>query len=176
MRVPCIAWYPGHVPAGSTCRELCSTIDLLPTFARLAGADVPKDRIIDGRDIWPLLSGQPGAKSPHEAFFYYHMDQLQAVRSGRWKLYLPLPKKRTGLGSQTQRSPARLYDLKADLAEKTNLAEKHPEVVRRLTAYAEAAREDLGDRNRPGKNQRPAGMVENPKPQVMAASRSPVTP
>jgi arylsulfatase A-like enzyme len=70
-------------------------MDLLPTFARLAGATLPKDRIIDGRDVWPLLSGRPDARSPHAAFYYYYMDQLQAVRSGRWKLHLPLETKRT---------------------------------------------------------------------------------
>ena len=146
-------------------------MDLLPTFARLAGAEVPRDRIIDGRDIWPLLSGQPGAKSPHEAFFYYYLEQLQAVRSGKWKLYLPLAKKWTSFRGQTQPSPARLYDLEADLGETTNLAEKHPEIVRRLTGYAERARNDLGDLGRPGKNQRPAGMVDDPKPRVLPAGR-----
>ena len=170
MRVPCIVRWPGKVPAGTTCREVCSTMDLLPTFAKLAGAELPRGPIIDGRDIWPLLSGQPGAKSPHEAFFFYYMEQLQAVRSGKWKLYLPLEKKWTSFSGKTEPSPARLFDLEADLGETTNLAEKHPEVVRRLMAYAERAREDMGDLGRPGKNQRPAGMIEKPRPQVLSAT------
>ncbi len=89
VREPFVARWPGHIPAGTVCREPAMTIDLLPTFARLAGADLPADRPIDGRDIWPLLSGRPGARSPHEALYFYWGRDLQAVRSGRWKLHLP---------------------------------------------------------------------------------------
>jgi arylsulfatase A-like enzyme len=169
MRVPCIVRWPGKVPAGTTCRELCSTIDLLPTLAALAGSEAPRDRVIDGRDIRPLLFGQPGAKSPHEAFYYYSLQQLQAVRSGKWKLYLPQESKwinlRRGGGAP---SPAVLYDLEGDLAETANVADKHPDVVQRLLQLAEKARTDLGDVGRPGRNQRPAGWVEAPKPQRLA--------
>jgi arylsulfatase A len=59
LREPCIMRWPGRIPAGTACRELAATMDLLPTFANLAGAELPSDRIIDGRDIWPLMSGQP---------------------------------------------------------------------------------------------------------------------
>jgi arylsulfatase A-like enzyme len=152
------------VPAGKTCRELVTAMDLLPTVARLAGAKLP-DRILDGKDITALLTGEPGARSPHEAFFYYQMDQLQAVRSGRWKLHLPLEAKR-GLGRIGGKSPLALYDLVNDGSEKENVAETHPDVVKRLTALAERAREDLGDGDRPGKNQRPAGHEPKPTPRV----------
>ena len=87
--------------------------------------------------------------------YLFHMQQLQAVRSGRWKLYLPL-------GGKTRTSPARLYDLEADLCETMNLAGKRPLVVTRLLSLAEKAREDLGDIGRPGSNQRPAGFVADP--------------
>ena len=170
MRVPCIVRWPGKVPAGATCRELCSTMDLLPTFARLAGTRPPAERVIDGRDIWPLLADQPGATSPHEAFFYYYLDQLQAVRSGRWKLYLPLERKAVGFGRKTRKAPAELYDLRTDLPETANVVGKHPDVVRRLLALAEAARQDLGDVGRKGRGQRPAGFVDDPKPQVLPPS------
>jgi len=79
MREPCVIRWPARVPAGSKCDEIACTMDLLPTFARLAGAKVPTDRVIDGRDIWPLLSGKTRAKSPHKAFYYYQMDQLHAT-------------------------------------------------------------------------------------------------
>jgi arylsulfatase A-like enzyme len=171
MRVPCVARWPGRVPAGTTCDELCTTMDLLPTFARLAGTRPPSDRIIDGRDIWPLLAGTKGARSPHEAFFYYYMAQLQAVRAGKWKLHLPLEAKWVSFGGRTRKSGAALYDLDADIGETTNLAGKHPEVVARLMALAEKAREDLGDINRKGKHQRPAGWVANPKPQVLSKEK-----
>ena len=114
------------------------------------------------------MSGRTDAASPYKAFYYYYMEQLQAVRSGKWKLYLPLKAKWINFRGDTKPSPAELYDLEADLSEKTNLAAKYPGVVRRLLALAEKAREDLGDVDRPGKNQRPAGLVIDPKPRVLA--------
>ncbi len=89
VREPCVMRWPGHIPPGTVCREPAMTIDLLPTLAQLIGAQAPSDRIIDGLDIWPLISGAPGAKSPHEAFYFYWGPELQAVRSGRWKLHFP---------------------------------------------------------------------------------------
>ncbi|HEX6984247.1 MAG TPA: sulfatase, partial [Planctomycetaceae bacterium] len=88
QREPTIFWWPGTVPAGTTCSEPCGTIDLLPTVAALAGAALP-ERPIDGKNITPLLRGDEGARSPHEAFFYYWGDALHAVRSGDWKLHFP---------------------------------------------------------------------------------------
>src|SRR5262249_29276340 len=88
VRMPCLMKWPGRIPAGRVCRELCTTMDLLPTVAGRVGGRLP-DHAIDGQDIWPLLSGQEGAKSPHEAFYYYADSELQAVRSGDWKLHLP---------------------------------------------------------------------------------------
>ncbi len=167
MRVPCVVRWPGQIPAGASCSEIVTTMDLLPTFARLAGVSAPQDRIIDGRDVWPLLRGEPGARSPHEAFYYYYMDQLQAVRSGRWKLHLPTAAKRASLTGATAEARLELYDLDADIGETNNVAADHADVVQRLTALADAAREDLGDGARPGNHQRPAGRVANPMPQVV---------
>jgi arylsulfatase A-like enzyme len=167
QREPCIVCWPGHVPTGKTCDELATTMDLLPTFARLAGTDAPGDRIIDGKDIWPLMSGKSWAKSPHEAFYYYQMDQLQAVRCGKWKLHLPLEQKKKNWGEPTPDVPMQLYDLQADIGETNDVADKHPDIVKRLLALAEKARQDLGDVNREGKGQRPAGWVENPRPLLL---------
>lgn len=167
QRVPCIMRWPGRIPAGKTCSELCTMMDLLPTFARLAGTHPPKDRIIDGHDIRPLMAGSANAASPYEAFYYYYVEQLQAIRSGKWKLYLPLKHKWINFRGDTKASPAGLYDLEADISETTNLAAKYPDVVRRLLALAERAREDLGDLGRPGLNQRPAGRVANPTPRIL---------
>ncbi len=151
MREPCIMRWPGKIPAGTTCSELTSTLDLMPTLAKLAGGGPPSDRIIDGFDIWPLMSGQPGAKSPRAAFFYYFKEQLQAVRSGKWKLHLP---RKPGAGVQ-------LYHLENDIGEQSNVAQQNPDVVARLSALAEKCRQDLGDGARPGKNCRRPGHVEN---------------
>jgi len=147
MRVPAIVRWPGYIPAGSTSDELCSLMDLHPTFAKLAGATLP-NRKRDGQNIWPLWSPH-NAKSPHEHFFYYHTNKLQAVRDQRWKLVLG-------------ESP-KLYDLKADLAEKDNVAKKHPTVVKRLKAAVSDATVELGTGTQKGKNVRPVGRSKMPK-------------
>ncbi len=153
QRVPCIAYMPGTIPAGQTCAEVATSMDLLPTFATMAGTTAPQDRIIDGKDIGPLLRGEAGAKSPHEAFLYYFRDTLNAVRSGRWKLYV----------ARGLKDPAtELYDLQADVAEKVNLYDQRPDIVAALMKHVEAARADLGDEavGAPGANCRPIGRVE----------------
>lgn len=90
VRSPFIARWPGRVPQGKVCDEPVMETDLLPTIARLAGARLPEKKI-DGRDILPLLEGKAGAKSPHEALVFYGGSELQAVRSGQWKLHFPHP-------------------------------------------------------------------------------------
>ena len=169
FRVPTIFWWPGKVPAGTECQELATTMDLLPTFARLAGGEPPGDRIIDGHDIRPLIVGESGAESPYEVFYYYYRDQLQAVRSGRWKLFVPLEEfARHPHFRKNQKAQPLLFNVVEDIASTRNLAAEYPEQVRRLTALAEIARADLGDRNRRGANQRSPGKIEHPKPQVLA--------
>jgi arylsulfatase A-like enzyme len=139
-------------------------MDLLPTFAGLAKAEFPDEKTIDGRDIWPLLGGVQHAKTPHEAFYYYHVDQLQAVRSGPWKLYLALENARQSVNAvpKAVNSKPRLYHLLDDAREMTNLAEKHPDQVARLTSLAEIARLEIGDLDQPGRSERPAGWVFHP--------------
>jgi arylsulfatase A-like enzyme len=169
MRMPCLVRWPGTVAAGATSSELCTSMDLLPTFARLAGAEPKTNGPIDGRDIWPILSGDPQARSPHEAFFYYWGGQLQAVRTAHpaWKLYLPIENKRGLRNSPPGPSPAELYDLQADVAEEHNVVASHPDVLQRLQELAEQAREVLGDEGRAGTDQRPAGWVETPTARLL---------
>ncbi len=170
MRMPCIMRWPGKIPAGRVCDELCTTMDLLPTFAHLAGVKPPSDRIIDGQDMVSMLTARRGAKSRYDknGFFYYYREQLQAVRADNWKLYLPLGQKFVTFDRKTRRSDAELYDVRNDVREEHEVSAQHPAVVKRLLLLADKAREDLGDVNQPGKNQRPAGWVENPKPQLPA--------
>jgi arylsulfatase A-like enzyme len=115
------------------------------------------------------MSSRQGAKSPHEAFYYYQIDQLQAVRSGKWKLHLLLKPKKRNWGEPIPYAPLRLYDLEADIGETTDMADKHPEVVSRLLALAEKARDDLGDIGRKGRHQRPAGMVVSSRPLLFSS-------
>jgi arylsulfatase A-like enzyme len=154
IREPFLARWPGAIPAGTVCREVAATIDLLPTFAALGGA-TPPDLPIDGKDIGPLLRGTPGGKSPHEALFVWYDGSLQAVRSGPWKLLLPhesrtmqgQPPGRGGVPGKYRKLPVglELYNLERDLGETTDVAAAHPEVVARLTARADAMRRELGD-------------------------------
>ncbi len=149
MREPCIARWPARIAAGSTCRELATSMDLLPSLAALAGTSAPQDRIIDGRDIRPLLFGAQGARSPYEAFYYYSGPNLDAVRSGRYKLFL---------------HQNLLYDLEADPGESNNLHGDLPQVAGDLRDLANRCRDDLGDARtaRRGRNCRPAGRVAHP--------------
>jgi arylsulfatase A len=150
IRVPCLARWPGRIPAGAVCDEPAGLIDLLPTAAAISGAALPPDRVLDGRDIEPLLARQPGARSPHEALFVFNRDTIAAVRSANWKLH-----------TQT----GELYDLATDIGETTNLAPNHPDIVQRLRSLVAAALEDLGDDSgqHPGRRARPPGRVENPR-------------
>ncbi len=164
MRVPCVVRWPGKIPAGTTSNEMCSIMDLLPTLAHLAYAQTPQDRVIDGENISPIFKNPNEAKTPHEAFYFYQIDQLQAVRSGPWKLHLPLESKKRNWGDPIGKVPTRLYNLEKDIGESEDVSDQHPNVVKRLMKLAEKAREDLGDMEREGENQRPAGWVEDPRP------------
>jgi arylsulfatase A-like enzyme len=147
FRVPAIFRWPGKIPAGRTCNELAAAMDLFPTFARLADANVPNDRVIDGKNIWPLLA-DTHAKTPHDLFCYYLDNQLQAVRSGDWKLFLEqqqFPKLTTIMYTNRPqvmekhfalRDRSALYNLRSDLGEKHDVAAQHPDIVKRLTDLA----------------------------------------
>jgi len=170
-RVSCVMWQPGTVPAGTVCREPAMTIDILPTIAHRIGAQLP-DHKIDGCNIWSLIVGEPGAKSPHEALFFYWGSDLHAVRMGRWKLHYPhkyqtLGGRPGGTGGkpvpyETAEIGLSLFDLENDPGETTNVIDQHPEVVARIDKLAEAMRQELGDEARGMKPTaaRPVGKLE----------------
>lgn len=170
MRMPCIVRWPGKVPSGTVCDELCSMMDFVPTLAAITGA-TPPAQPIDGHNIKPLIFGEAGAVSPYDdrGFFFYSLMQLQAVRAGEWKLYLPLETKR-GLGATGKKPPTQslaLYDVRHDVTEAKELSAQHPEVVKRLLGFVDQARSVLGDNEHRGSGQRDPGWVENPQPRVM---------
>lgn len=170
-REPTIFWMPGKIPAGKSVSTPMMTIDILPTVAQLIGAKLP-DHKIDGKNIWPIVTGQPGAKSPHEAYFMYYGDQLQAVRSGKWKLHFPhgyrtlngRPGGKDGLpvNYDQARTGLELYDLDSDVGETTDVKDSHPDVVARLEKLADEMRADLGDglTKTKGTGNRPPGRVK----------------
>ncbi len=154
-REPFIVRWPGKIPADSVCPDLAMSIDIFPTIAHLIDAKLP-DHKIDGLDIWPLFAGTPGAKNPHEAyFFYYDVNALQAVRSGDWKLFFPHTSRtmkgqtpgHDGIPGKYKPLPVghELYNLSDDIGETKDVAAENPEVVKRLEALAEQARADMGD-------------------------------
>jgi arylsulfatase A len=173
VRVPCLARWPGKIPAGTTSNGLAATIDVLPTVAKLAGADLPS-RPIDGVDIGPVLFGPEGSTSPRETYYFYWGQELHAVRHGSWKLHFPHAYRtlkepgrdgRPGPYAKAKTELA-LYNLTDDLGEQTNLADQQPQLVEQLSALAEQARSDLGDAltKRRGANVRAAGMVSASAP------------
>jgi len=142
QRVPCVVWSPGRIPPGSVCRELTTSMDLLPTIAAMTGTRPPGDRTLDGHDITPLLTVSVNATSPTEAFLYYTSHgELAGIRSGRWKLLL---------------DSGSLHDVEVDVSEQWDLADRHPLVVERLREQAIAI--DAGI----ARESRPEGRVEEP--------------
>jgi arylsulfatase A len=143
MRVPGIARWPGKIPASIVTHEIAANMDLLPTLAKLAGASLPEDRILDGRDIWPLMS-KAGAASPHEYFYYYGgrrqltVPNLRAVRDRRWKIHL-----------DPDGAVAALYDLGEDPGEKFDRKDLFPEVAEKLRAQAKSFNAELTANIRP---------------------------
>lgn len=169
MRVPMIARWPGHIPAGGTCNELSSTMDFLPTFAALSGGLLSANKI-DGHDITPLLTGTKGAASPYEVFYYYRRRQLQAVRWGDWKWHLPLGNTFPNWTTANQKGrgrPGKLVNLKTDLAEKVDVTAANPKVMAKMRELVAQAEATLGNEDRQGKEQRPATILKNSKPMML---------
>jgi arylsulfatase A-like enzyme len=175
IRVPCAMRWPGRIPPGTVCDEPLMTIDLLPTIARISGAELPKVTL-DGRDAWPLLAGDKDAASPHAAYFiYYANNQLQAAISGKWKLVFPHTYR-----TLSNQEPAKdgipvkyrdvkvekteLYDLVSDVGEKSDVSAANPGVVARISKLADEMRADLGDSLTGQKisGLRPAGRLSGP--------------
>jgi arylsulfatase A-like enzyme len=127
-------------------------------LAHLAGAKLPADRVLDGRDIAHLLTEPAQAKSPHEALYYYSYIHLQAVRSGRWKLVRPRPANPKWCSWSARMTEAvddwQLYDLTEDISEQRNVAKERPAVVMRLRGLLEKGRREIGDYNLIGTGQR----------------------
>ncbi len=133
MREPTNMWWPGKIPPGKTSKEVATTMDVLPTIAHLVDTKLPPDHIIDGKNIWDLVTHPETEKSAYDAFYYYgRSGEIEAVRQGKWKLHIA--KKHRGWDEKKQ-GPFKpfLVDLENDISEITNLADKHPDRVEKLT-------------------------------------------
>jgi arylsulfatase A len=172
-RVTCIMRHPGKIPAGTESDAMMMTIDVLPTIAHLTDTKLP-DHPIDGKNVWPLITGGSDTKNPHDFYaFYYEQNQLQAITSGdgQWKLHLPhkyrslpkdKPRAKDGIPGNYQPQSietVELYDLYTDISESKNVAVQNPEIVKKLESYAEQMRMELGDSltKRTGSGVREAG-------------------
>lgn len=148
-RSACILRYPGRIKAGTVSSRMWCTVDVMPTFARQAGAELPKNEI-DGRDVWDLISGRPDAKNPHDYYPFSTNSNFEGVISGdgKWKLHVPHKYRvlvQAGMdgaaGKYTQASIGlSLFDMENDPYETTNVLEKYPDVAKRLIGYADAHR------------------------------------
>lgn len=170
QRVPCIIKWPGVIPEGTICNTIASTIDILPTLAKITEASLP-DKKIDGLNILPLLKGEKDS-NPHRVFYhYYGKNQLEGIQKDGWKLIFPhehrtyegnAPGKDGLPGNLTTKvSGLELYDLRRDPGERYNVVNSYPEIVKELNNLANEARNDLGDNltNCPGKNRREPGRL-----------------
>lgn len=164
QKVPFIVSMPGTVPSNETNSEMVTALDILPTILEITGAGFPRAPSIDGLSVLPILKGEKGAKCPHEAFFFVNKEEVQAVRSGKWKLHVPHTHRivnRPGAngmpGDQDNRGgniALSLYDIEKDPSETKNLADKNPEVVTQLKNLITDFEKDLAE------NSRPAGVIE----------------
>lgn len=165
IRVPLLVRWKGQIPAGHTSNQPSGVIDVFPTLAKLTGLTLPKELILDGKDIYPLLTSK--AKTPHDALFSFYVDKLQTVRSGKWKLHLNSPEPTEipdsswidprwpdgvtilapyeqakpnqfpGIKTGVKAAPLLLFDLENDPSEQKNVAAENPEIVKQLKAKAE---------------------------------------
>ncbi len=163
VRVPFVARWPGTIPAGTESDEPITGMDLLPTLTRIAVGVVPDARVIDGKDIWPLLTRKSDAKSPHKAVYYLRGRGVQAIRVGDWKYRVATEK--PAKEKKSKRQPAgdskskkvdveTLYNLRDDIGEQTNLIDVHPEIAQRLKRQLSTFETDLR------KILRPAGVAQ----------------
>ena len=161
MRVPCIVKWPGQIEAGSVSNQLVTAMDFYPTLAAILGQPLGDHPVRDGHDVSAIWKGEPGARSPYDAFFYYLVDQLQAVRVGDWKLRFA-----SAEGRNVDTSRPELFNLSKDLSEQNNVADQHPEILKDLMQRMEAMGDRIGDglRNKLGKERRPHAVTEDPKP------------
>lgn len=171
QRVPLIVRWPGMVPAGRVSNKLLTTMDILPTIAKLCGARLPKKKI-DGVEWMALLKGDDSQVPRDEFLYYYRKNNLEAVRKGNWKLVFPHPGRSyegnlpgkdgmPGFVLENREFPFALYNLERDPGEKYDVSQQYPEMVATLNKLAEATRDDLGDdlQKRTGRNNRPAGFA-----------------
>lgn len=171
QRVPCLMKWPKVIPSSSECKELASTMDILPTVAEISGASLPPHKI-DGNSILELISGKKDAKSPTQAFYYYRGWNLEAVRVGKWKLHLPHDYNKViesedgnvhGRKNIKSEIGLSLFDLSKDIGEENNVVEENQDIVKFLLGKVEEMKKDLGSSEKEGAGKRDCGWQVSPE-------------
>ena len=140
IRVSCIMAWDGQIPAGASCDEPVGAMDLFTTFAYLGEASLPNDRVIDGKNIWPLMKGDKSAKSSHKAIYGFKpLGGLSSIRYQNWKLVL------AGKHWTGNLETDHLYNLSNDIGETNNIADQHPKLMKQLLKMAEDANQAIKD-------------------------------
>ncbi len=176
QRVPFIVHWKGEISPGMS-DALITSLDLYPSLAAIAGAKIPKDRIIDGIDLSDLILGKTKT-SKRKEFFYYLCNTLEAARVGDWKLHVAKPKVSRETEDVTRDASVipkpvidddvevrELYNLRDDPGETNNLYDEYPDIVEMIMGRIRECREDIGDAftSTKGKNVRKPGKVSSPK-------------
>ena len=154
--------WPGKIPAGTSCNQIAGNIDMLPTFAKIVGADLPKDRLIDGREITSLMF-DPKAGPVRDTQLYFGGLKLVAIRKGDWKLFLNAPgddtqaqsnvedglKGKPAGGKERGGRSAGLYNLASDPGEVNDVAAEHPDIVTKMSEEARKRGAEIQEHKRP---------------------------
>lgn len=171
LKEPFIIRYPGVIQKGQIIDTPVMSIDLLPTIASVTGSSLPENKI-DGMNVWDIFIRKT-SENPHDAYyFYYHVNELQAVRYKNWKLYYP-HNYRTLNGREggkngipvpydyIQLTEKELYDLDSDPSESKNVITDYPDIVSIIDSLADGMRHELGDAltGMEGTQNRPIGEV-----------------
>ena len=159
QRVPAMIRWPGRIPAGQLSDAMVSSLDILPTIAAVSDVSLPSDRMYDGFDLMPLLTGET-KESPRQEFAYYNGLTLEAVRLGAWKIHLPRQSTNRvywarNKGDYNNLDHVVLNNLSEDVSEKQDVSTGYPEQIDALQQLAEETRVELGDWNMEGRD-RPA--------------------
>jgi arylsulfatase A len=169
FRVPCVIWGPGLLKKpGRVSNEILSSMDLLPTFAAMAGIQVHPTKPIGGHDATALICGEPNAKSPWPNYYFYFGTELHAVREKKYKFRAPNTLYNEDIYRRDQfaaaQMPAALYDLDRDLSEQKSVFKDHPDVQRHLQDLLAGESKTLGDtlKGVHGHENRKPGYSENP--------------
>ena len=149
-RVPFIARWPGHIVSGSTITAMAMNIDVLPTFAAIAGLSLASPQQLDGRNILPLLTGGPD-QSPHEVLYFFNNERIAALRTQRWRLvlsdYPPWRDAKPILFESAKNRSILMFDMQSDPREQYDMSREHADARQQLLAHLARGRETLEARS-----------------------------